>query len=434
MTQSIGEKIKAMRKSLNMTQSELAGNEMTKGMLSHIENNQSFPSMKNLQYISQKLGKPISYFLDDDVKLQDNLPVEYINNVLKESNVLIEGRKPGEALPKLEKLSREYGLKDGTKIYGDYLYTLGKCLIFLYKYDEGEEKLQESIEIFLNNNLYIEASKAYVEFTTRLMGTFNYNEALRFVDKAEEVYKKSSSRNVVHEIEILYLKCYIHSAMGLDEDSIKDIDQAIGIARENNTYHLTDELYRMKSVIYLMQEKYEDFWNNINKAMQFAQFTENKDSIGRAALNLSIYYLRINDLENAEKYFKISGENMARIRFLYYIQEAKIYYMKGEYEKAYESIKKVDYSYYITHRFDYLNLWAARTYEGMILCKLGKTEEALKSVDESIKKLETLPMSVYLGFAYKNLSLIKYKSGDYKGAYEALNKTAGYSFPEGYLL
>jgi tetratricopeptide (TPR) repeat protein len=197
---------------------------------------------------------------------------------------------------------------------------------------------------------------------------------------------------------------------------------------------MTDELYRMKSVVYLMQEKYEDFLYNINRAMQFARFTENRDNIGRAALNLSIYYTRINDLEKAEKYIKICEENIGRIRFIYYIQKAKIYYARGEYEKAHETIRKVDYGYFITHRFDYLNLWSAKTYEGMILYKLGRAEEALKSLEESISRLETLPKSIYLGFAYKNLSRINYESGDFKGAYEALNKSAGYNFPEGYLL
>ena len=62
MTQKLGDKIKLLRKELNMTQSELAGNEMTKSMLSQIENNSAMPSMKNLQYLAARLGKPVSYF------------------------------------------------------------------------------------------------------------------------------------------------------------------------------------------------------------------------------------------------------------------------------------------------------------------------------------------------------------------------------------
>ncbi len=67
MAQSLGEKIKALRKELNMTQTDLAGSEMTKSMLSQIENNLATPSMKNLQYLASKLGKSMAYFLDDSM-------------------------------------------------------------------------------------------------------------------------------------------------------------------------------------------------------------------------------------------------------------------------------------------------------------------------------------------------------------------------------
>lgn len=65
MKKSLGEKIKNLRKEMKLTQTDLAGNEMTKSMLSQIENNLATPSMKNLLYIASKLGKPASYFLED---------------------------------------------------------------------------------------------------------------------------------------------------------------------------------------------------------------------------------------------------------------------------------------------------------------------------------------------------------------------------------
>lgn len=53
MDSSLGNKIKALRKELKMTQSQLAEPEMTKSMVSQIENGQAMPSMKNLQFIAK---------------------------------------------------------------------------------------------------------------------------------------------------------------------------------------------------------------------------------------------------------------------------------------------------------------------------------------------------------------------------------------------
>ena len=95
---TVGEKIKTLRKELNMTQSELAGEEMTKSMLSQIENNVSNPSMKTLQYIAKVLNKPISYFLED--KLEDTLSLKQnyesrreLESKIKTLNILIDSNK-----------------------------------------------------------------------------------------------------------------------------------------------------------------------------------------------------------------------------------------------------------------------------------------------------------------------------------------------------
>jgi len=77
-----GEKIKALRKELKLTQSQLAGEEMTKSMLSQIENNNAMPSMKNLRYLANQLGKPISYFLDEDT-LNEDIPIDEIKEKMK---------------------------------------------------------------------------------------------------------------------------------------------------------------------------------------------------------------------------------------------------------------------------------------------------------------------------------------------------------------
>ena len=67
----IGEKIKKLRTAKLMTQSELAGSEITRNMLSRIENGAALPSLGTILYIASRLnvspGFLISEGSDEDI-------------------------------------------------------------------------------------------------------------------------------------------------------------------------------------------------------------------------------------------------------------------------------------------------------------------------------------------------------------------------------
>ncbi len=58
----IGERIRMLRTRRNMTQKELAGEQMTRNMLSLIENGSSLPSLASLVYLAEVLEVPVDYF------------------------------------------------------------------------------------------------------------------------------------------------------------------------------------------------------------------------------------------------------------------------------------------------------------------------------------------------------------------------------------
>lgn len=61
----LGQKIKAARLEMGLSQRQLCGEFMTRNMLSLIENGSAKPSMDTLRYLSQALQKPVSFFLDE---------------------------------------------------------------------------------------------------------------------------------------------------------------------------------------------------------------------------------------------------------------------------------------------------------------------------------------------------------------------------------
>ena len=62
---ALGDKLRQARLEAGLSQQALCDGEITRNMLSRIENGAACPSMRTLQYLASRLGKPMSYFLEE---------------------------------------------------------------------------------------------------------------------------------------------------------------------------------------------------------------------------------------------------------------------------------------------------------------------------------------------------------------------------------
>ena len=69
----LGEKLRQARLEAGLTQRQLCGEEITRNMLSQIENGTARPSMQTLSYLARQLGRPVSWFLEEDAAVSANL-------------------------------------------------------------------------------------------------------------------------------------------------------------------------------------------------------------------------------------------------------------------------------------------------------------------------------------------------------------------------
>jgi len=74
----LGQRLRQARLEAGLSQRQLCGGEITRNMLSQIENGTAKPSMSTLQYLANALGKPISYFLEE-------APITSPNQILMQS-------------------------------------------------------------------------------------------------------------------------------------------------------------------------------------------------------------------------------------------------------------------------------------------------------------------------------------------------------------
>ncbi len=101
----IGEKIRAERKRLGLTQNAVAGDFITRNMLSAIESGKVSPSLDTLRYLSETLDLPMGYLMDDDADLFTFKKEKQIGSIRKS----FSQKKYRDCLAKIEKIG---GLDD----------------------------------------------------------------------------------------------------------------------------------------------------------------------------------------------------------------------------------------------------------------------------------------------------------------------------------
>ena len=404
-----------------MTQTDLAGQEMTKSMLSQIENGVSNPSIKTLQYIAGRLNMPVSYFLEDQEGMVSKPDQESYDSI-KHISELIDTGNIDEAQKETDKFLKAARADVNIKARADILLKLGNALINLSKIEAGKKYVDLSIQTYIDGNFYMEGAKAYITLGKAFYQEFKYKECLDLCDKALDLYGKSISKDMLFEIELYYYKILILFAIGDIKNAVKSIRTAISISSETSIYYKTDDLYRFNAISnYLMGNK-DEFTESMEKAIQFAKFTQDKLCLMRIYANIALAALECNDAEKALEYTEISRTYSEKDKYIHYLIRGRAYYILGEYKSAYENIIKVDFPSYEKHIYDYLNMWSSKIYEGLILNKLGKQHEAIEAVKLGIEKMSLLGYSGFLVNAYKSLSEIYSDMQDFQNAFLYLKK------------
>lgn len=427
MEESIGKKIKALRKDLKLTQSQLAGDEITKSMLSQIENDVASPSMKSLKYLASKLNKPVSYFLDSQSEetIENNLFIDDIKKEIGKIDKLIGEKNYSNAISIMNEILEKYNFDKSSRIFADLLYRLGQTLIAIYEFEQGEEKINIAINIYNKKSLFLNAAKANIELIEKPWSKFDYSTCLKILKTTEDIYNKSLNKDISFETEILYSTAAILSATGDIEKALFIIEKGIKLSTEKKIYYKTDELYRLYANIHLLMGDFQKFLFNIKKAQKFAEFEGNDFVLVLIDYVYAKYENIIGNPSKALEYFQKIEKYSEKLMAFYYIEKSRSYYLLEKYKEAYETIKKADYQSVIKthhHKLDYLYVLSGKIYEGLILNKLGNPTEAIKSIEYAIDKMNLFPNNKYFVFAYKSLSEIYSKMNDFEKAFKSLKK------------
>lgn len=157
--ETLGAKIRTLRKQYKLTQQDLADGIVTPSMISQIESDRAIPSAVLLQHIAKRLSVPIQVFQSDVVDKTDEILI------YRSARNLIESHRYEEALEQLRTLS--WPLSPQFK--PEVVYSeMANCNVHLNRLDEAWKLYEAVVEVGYEKNDIATAVHGYHNVATTL--------------------------------------------------------------------------------------------------------------------------------------------------------------------------------------------------------------------------------------------------------------------------
>ncbi|MGN4611080.1 helix-turn-helix domain-containing protein [Bacillus cereus group sp. MYBK71-2] len=399
---TLGEKIKALRKEKKLTQTELAGAELTKSMLSQIENGKATPSMKTLQYIAEKLECEPSFLLEED----EGKIVELIQKM--EPLIKANGDEVYKTLLPIVQTDLPPTLNTA-RLYKQFI--TGAAVMNDYNI---EYYVETAVSIFEKYTLYRESTETKLLFYYMLFKQKKYKECLQMIATIRDEYKtKNLEMDLITHIQLYLKEAIILLAYGNYEKCEKVILDALAFSKKHQVYYKTDEFYRILSYQKIITTDKEQYLYYIKKSEQFAIFTEDTLSAANIDILKAYYYNTVTNeytiaLEHLEQFReKLKNDPIFQDDGLYYLEKGKSLYGLKRYKEALEALKHATIPDYMSHPLDQSWLLTAGSYRALCYIELQDKKSALKEAKEAVQTIDSYPDSIFSSFIKETLQIIQ---------------------------
>ena len=399
---TLGEKIKALRKEKKLTQTELAGSELTKSMLSQIENGKATPSMKTLQYIAEKLECEPSFLLEED----EGKIVELIQKM--EPLIKANGDEVYKTLLPIVQTDLPPTLNTA-RLYKQFI--TGAAIMNDYNI---AYYVETAVSIFEKYTLYRESTETKLLFYYMLFKRKKYKECLQLIATIRDEYKaKNLEMDLITHIQLYLKEAIILLAYGNYEKCEKVILDALAFSKKHQVYYKTDEFYRILSYQKIITTDKEQYLYYIKKSEQFAIFTEDTLSAANVDILKAYYYNTVTNeytiaLEHLEQFReKLKNDPIFQDDGLYYLEKGKSLYGLKRYKEALETLKHATIPDYMNHPLDQSWVLTAGSYRALCYIELQDKKSALKEAKEAVQAIDSYPDSIFTSFIKETLQIIQ---------------------------
>jgi tetratricopeptide (TPR) repeat protein len=221
---SLGERFKAARVAQGLTQERLAAGVATKGFISQVEHNQTTPSLPRLRLLAERLGRPLSYFLD-------SAPPADGEYVMKAAELAVKAGEPRRALALLDEIAEDELAADER---ADARRIRGVALGATGRHSQGFRTLQEAAALAPADNPEVSAA-IYVEIGAALGEQELFNASVEASLRALHCLDRSRHPDLDVKARVLtnIAKCWY--ALGRTAEAATYFEQALAAATDGES-------------------------------------------------------------------------------------------------------------------------------------------------------------------------------------------------------
>ncbi|MBU5440165.1 tetratricopeptide repeat protein [Tissierella sp. MSJ-40] len=340
---SIGENLKRIRTELGLKQYEITGGEITRNLISIIENNKTPLTEDNAKLICRNINKimedkgldiiiePEDIFNPDryDAKKQSDLYIKELDNLISTKDYNIET----EYINEIETFLNKWNLVDKKiriyEILGDIYYNLRN-------YSKGYHYYSKGWEHTFNYPNKQFRYKLVLKLVVMCIFTNRYKEATNLCDYAL-LNKKDIPRK--HMGILHYNNALAYKELNLIDKCLEQTSEYFKYIESTNYKELV-RTFILQGLCYLEIKKYDEALKSYNKALDILHIQENLEDLCLVYVNSAEIYLKMNCKDKAIEYINKVLDNISKLNInsnypsKLYNQIAIIYNYLNEFDLA----------------------------------------------------------------------------------------------------
>ncbi|WP_414048649.1 helix-turn-helix domain-containing protein [Macrococcus animalis] len=393
---TLGEKIRTLRKSKKMTLVDLAGDYMTKGMLSLIENGKNKPSMESLEYIAKQLDTTVSVLLEDGDEVLTNEMYIKIKEHLQKPNFYREKEFKALLDPIINQIKHN---RKGAFIFQWYAYT--KAINYDHSAFDYLHMAKEIYKDLDDKNALLDVENDVITMHFILN---NYQQAF---ENGVELYKQYkddyeiTDPNAIPRL-LLSISAYAYSSYDLENlfIYIKLAEQA---CLKNKTFRLLPSIYKSFCFGYMLDNNIEMYEQTFNKFEVLKPFLDDDFNYKYDIFTTKLIYhfyrqeddALLDIINNQHEYLK--SENYTEESFeafnknIWMLTKGVALYRKGQFDEAILSLNAYQPDIEFRAPVDIAVIAHKETYLALNEERLGNQEKAKEYIQSAMNQIRKIP-------------------------------------------
>lgn len=412
---NLGEKIKQLRKARKMTLVQVAGDKLSKGMLSLIENGKAQPSMESLQHIAKQLGIDVSELMQTGevneirelYKQVEQLRLAVNNEYVKEKymqlfqNILdliepyvLQGKLKGQTFEEVS-------------LYETYVVMRNRL-----KIDESMDVYYDIIEMYEKVHAYSKILNVYSRLASFEFEKRAYEAALDVLFEAEKyVDNYDHLIGVLEKLDLYYNITVMYAAINENEKAENYLEMALTIAKEKKVIYRLNDFYRFLFVSYCEEGNVEKANYYLDKIRAMTSILEDPFELFIEQL-LTLFYINLieKDYEKTiattfDQSF-VSNEFYEESKHFFHGEYGYAYWKLGRFEEALEQLQHIRIPEQNQHPIDLVRLYRSYAIRALCYFEIGDIENAKRDIlyaVDGVKDLKDLYDKKFIQEAFKKI-------------------------------